>query len=73
LSGLQVTSSYSCTCSTAPTTPSACTIGACASPATLLVFVQVNTSAKVTPIVHYPGLPTPFTVTGQAIMEAGQN
>ena len=73
LSGLTATSSQSCTCSTAPTTTIACTLTACPSPATLLVFVQVNTSAQVTPIINYPGLPTPFTVTGQAIMEAGQN
>jgi Flp pilus assembly protein TadG len=72
LSGLTATSSYSCTCSTAPTTTISCTLTACPAPATLLVFVQVNTSAKVTPIVHYPGLPTPFTVTGEAIMETEQ-
>jgi Flp pilus assembly protein TadG len=74
LSGLTATSSQSCTCSTAPTTTlNSCSLSLCPSPATLLVFVQVNTSAQVTPIVNYPGLPTPFTVTGQAIMEAGQN
>jgi Flp pilus assembly protein TadG len=73
LSGLTATSSQSCTCSTAPTTTIACTLTACPSPAKLLVFVQVNTSANVTPLINYPGLPTPFTVTGQAIMEVGQN
>ena len=72
LSGLTVTASNTCTCSTAPTTTIACTLTACPSPATLLEFVQVNTSAKVTPIVHYPGLPTPFTVQGSALMEVAQ-
>jgi hypothetical protein len=26
----------------------------------------------VTPILHYPGLPTPFTVQGSALMEVAQ-
>lgn len=34
-----------------------------------LQFVQVNTSVTVTPFIHCPGLPTTFTLTGQAAME----
>jgi Flp pilus assembly protein TadG len=74
LSGLTVTSSHSCACSTAASTTIVCStaLTACPSPATVLEFVQVNTSAKVTPLVKYPGLPTPFTVQGSAFMEVEQ-
>jgi Flp pilus assembly protein TadG len=34
-----------------------------------LQFVQVNTSATVTPLIHCPGLPKTYTLTGQAGME----
>ena len=37
-----------------------------------LQFVQVNTSATVTPIIHCPGLPSSFTLTGQSAMEVEQ-
>lgn len=34
-----------------------------------LEFVQVATSAQVTPSIHCPGLPTSYTLTGLSIME----
>jgi Flp pilus assembly protein TadG len=37
-----------------------------------LQFVQVNTSATVTPVIHCPGLPATFRLTGQAAMEVEQ-
>ena len=37
-----------------------------------LQFVQVNTSATVTPVIHCPGLPATFKLTGQAAMEVEQ-
>jgi Flp pilus assembly protein TadG len=37
-----------------------------------LQFVQVNTSATVTPAIHCPGLPATFRLTGQAAMEVEQ-
>ena len=37
-----------------------------------LQFVQVNTSATVTPMIHYPGLAKTFTLTGQSAMEVEQ-
>jgi len=37
-----------------------------------LEFVQVNTSATVTPAIHCPGLPQSFTLTGQSAMEVEQ-
>jgi Flp pilus assembly protein TadG len=73
LTGLTVIPSKSCTCSTAPTTTlMSCSLSLCPSPAILLDFVHVNTSANVTPLINYPGLPTPFTVQGSAVMEAAQ-
>jgi Flp pilus assembly protein TadG len=37
-----------------------------------LQFVQVNTSATVTPPIHWPGLPATYTLTGQSAMEVEQ-
>jgi Flp pilus assembly protein TadG len=37
-----------------------------------LQFVQVNTSATVTPVIHCPGLPATLKLTGQAAMEVEQ-
>ncbi len=37
-----------------------------------LQFVQVNTSATVTPAIHCPGLPATLKLTGQAAMEVEQ-
>jgi Flp pilus assembly protein TadG len=34
-----------------------------------LEFVQVTTSAAVTPLIHYRGLPTSFVLTGSSVME----
>jgi Flp pilus assembly protein TadG len=34
-----------------------------------LGFIQVLTSASVTPPIHCPGLPTSFTLTGSSVME----
>lgn len=44
----------------------------CPAPATILNYVQVNTSSTVTPLMHYPGLPRTFTVRGQSIMVVEQ-
>ena len=38
----------------------------------ILEFVQVNTTAAVDPLIHVPGLPTTYTLTGQAIMRVEQ-
>jgi len=37
-----------------------------------LEFVQVNTSAMITPVIHLPVLPQTFTVSGSAAMEVEQ-
>jgi hypothetical protein len=74
LSGLTATPSHSCACSSAPSTIIACSTAAsnCASPALVLEYVQVTTSATIKPLFHWAGLPTTFTATGSAIMEVEQ-
>jgi Flp pilus assembly protein TadG len=73
LTGLTTTSSVSCICSNGASIPSCSNaLASCAAPATILDYVQVNTSATVTPLGHYPGLPTSFTATGQSIMVVEQ-
>lgn len=74
LSGLTATATQSCACSTSPSSTITCStaLTACPSPATIQVYVQVNTSATVTPLMNYPGLPKQFTAQGQAIMEVAQ-
>jgi Flp pilus assembly protein TadG len=37
-----------------------------------LQFIQVNTSATVTPLVHCPGLPASFALSGLSVMEVEQ-
>jgi hypothetical protein len=37
-----------------------------------LEFVQVKTSASVTPSIHWLGLPSSFTLTGSSVMEVEQ-
>jgi Flp pilus assembly protein TadG len=45
---------------------------ACSGPDTpneVIEFLQVQTSATVTPLIHLPGLPSSITLTGNAVME----
>jgi Flp pilus assembly protein TadG len=67
VAGLSATATelWSCsnTASTLSTSPPSCTTGN-----RLLNYVQVNTTAAVTPPIHLPGIPTTYTLTGQAIM-----
>jgi hypothetical protein len=74
LSGLTATPSHSCACSSAPSTAIACSSAAsnCASPAMVIEYVQVTTSATIQPLYHWPGLPTTFTASGSAIMQVEQ-
>jgi Flp pilus assembly protein TadG len=74
LTGLTVTPSYSCACSTAATTTITCStaLSSCASPDVILVYVQVNTSSTIAPLYHWPGLPTTFTARGSAVMQVEQ-
>lgn len=76
LTGLAATATQYCVCSTAESTQITCstaiTSGSCPSPATVLVYVQVNTTATVTPVVHYWSLPKTFIVNGYAVQGVEQ-
>lgn len=75
LSGLTWTSSTSCACANgASVTAIACgtALTTCPSPSVILEYLQVNTTATITPLIHYPGLPSPFTTRGQAVMQVLQ-
>jgi Flp pilus assembly protein TadG len=68
--------SESCSCeSTAGvmTTPGSCTgistaVGSCPSPSRIVLFVQVTTSASVSTLFHFPGIPSTVTLRGYANM-----
>jgi Flp pilus assembly protein TadG len=72
LTGMNVTSSSSCQCidttTGGPAGTGCATLTQCPSPYLITEQVQVNTSAAVAPMFHYPGLPASFTLKGQAIM-----
>jgi Flp pilus assembly protein TadG len=72
LTGLNTIPSNSCTCSNGAWsgTGLACSaaLASCPAPATITNYVTVSTSATVTPLMHYPGLPTSFTATAQSTM-----
>jgi Flp pilus assembly protein TadG len=71
LTTMTVTSSQPCQCvspTTGNATGAACTLAACLSPNVIMDSVQVNTSAVIKPVFHYPGLPASYTITGQATL-----
>ena len=76
VSGLSATATQVCYCASDLTTTVACQLTSCQGsvPASsrLLLFVQVNTSATVNPLFHYPGSPQSFRMTGQAVMRVQQ-
>jgi len=64
---------YFCACSKAPGSHVSCTgVSARCSPDNGVLLVQVNTSATVGTLFHWPGLPSTITLRGQAIMTAEQ-
>lgn len=67
---MTATATQFCTCSNGTT--SDCSATSCTSPGVMIEYVQVNTTATVDPLFHYPGLPTTFTLQGQAIMRVEQ-
>jgi Flp pilus assembly protein TadG len=75
VSGLIATASHSCVCSNGSATPPSapnCALSDCSSGQRLTVYVQVNTSATVSPLIQYPGVPASFSLSGQAIMRVAQ-
>jgi Flp pilus assembly protein TadG len=69
LTGFSATSSYTCVCSDG--TPSTCLPTDCAN-SHIEQTLTVNTQATIDPIIHLPGLPTRYTVKGQAIQKCVQ-
>jgi len=73
ITSLLATASNFCVCSDGTSIPSCADVAAdCIAPARIREYVQVNTSAVVDPLIHYPGLPKTFTVQGQATMRVEQ-
>jgi len=69
LTGVTAVATNFCACSTGGTiTCFTALTTSCPSPARVIDYLQVNTTASFDPLFHLPGLPTTFTLTGQAIM-----
>lgn len=77
ISGMSASATYGCTCDKGDGTPSeSCTYpvpaqSSCASitcSGTIVQCVQVTTQASITPIFHFPGLPTSYSSHGAAVM-----
>lgn len=69
LNTLTTTSSFTCVCSDG--SASTCTNTDC-STSHIEQILTVNTQATVNPVFHLPGLPTTYTVKGQAIQKCVQ-
>lgn len=68
LAGVTATASNFCACSTGGTITCSTALTTCPSPARVIAYVQVNTTANFDPLFHLSGLPTTFVLKGQAIM-----
>jgi Flp pilus assembly protein TadG len=67
---LTATASTFCTCSNG--TAVTCANAATNCTARIIEYVQVNTSASVNPAFHVPGLPSTYTLKGEAVMRVQQ-
>lgn len=59
-----------CACSETPSAYVACPALGCTGHQ--VVFLQVDTTANISPLFRYPGLPTTFTARGHALMRVAQ-
>jgi Flp pilus assembly protein TadG len=71
ISRLSVSSEDRCACSNSPSSFVGCPARNCSS-GHPLVFLEVDTTAQIQPLFHYPGLPSTFAATGKAIMRVAQ-
>jgi Flp pilus assembly protein TadG len=75
VTGMAAVAKNFCQCEASLGTNTSCS-SVCASPQTIPIqFVQVNTSASVSPLFNnrwLPGVPVSFTLTGQAVMRVQQ-
>jgi Flp pilus assembly protein TadG len=80
ITSLTATPSISCSCESsagAIPTPGSCStttinVTTCPNPSRIVEYVQVNTTAPVNTIFHFPGIPNSVTLNGQAIMRVEQ-
>lgn len=72
ITSLQATATKSCTCTNGTSITCATAPTKCVSPARVLGYVQVNTTAVVNPLFHLPGLPKTYTLHGQATLRVEQ-
>jgi Flp pilus assembly protein TadG len=78
LTKMTAVASYSCSCEgstgtlPAPADCSTISLTSCASPSRIVEFVQVNTTATVPTLFHFPGIASTITLRGQAIMRVLQ-
>ena len=72
LSNLSVTVTQSCTCSDGTAITCANAGSTCLSPAIINESVQVQTSAPVNTVFHFPGIPSSVTLGGYASMSTEQ-
>ena len=70
ISGLSTTPVIFYSCSSTPSTQNS-TTPACGTGDTVLMYIQVNTTATITMPIHLPGL-TSYTLNGQSIMRVQQ-
>jgi len=73
IDNLQVNPSNKCACSDSPASFRGCPVKTTDCPGGHpIVFVQVDTSADVSPLFNYPGFSSKFKATGRAIMRVAQ-
>jgi Flp pilus assembly protein TadG len=69
ISNLQTSATHFCKC--ADGTSSTCVTTDCAG-SRIIEYVQVNTSATVSPLIYVPGLPKTYAISGLAVMRVVQ-
>jgi Flp pilus assembly protein TadG len=72
LTDLQAVATQACTCSSGTTITCANAAANCLSPNRIIEYVQVQTSAVVPTVFHFPGIPSAITLNGYAIMRVEQ-
>jgi Flp pilus assembly protein TadG len=69
VSGMTATATHACVCTNGTAITCANAVTTCVSPARIYEDVIVTTTATIDPIFHYPGVPTKFTMNGNATMQ----
>ena len=69
VSGMTASATHVCVCTNGTAITCANAITSCVSPARIYEDVIVTTTATIDPIFHYPGVPTTFTMNGNATMQ----